>query len=71
MIDDVRRLSETLKIYEEEKKILQENFKKLKQDLDDAKTALTIAEVSQEDELVRLRQRHQEEVSSLQHIMRG
>lgn len=70
-LDEVRRLSEVLKHSEDEKKSLQENLKKQSQELDDAKSALTIAEVSQEDELVRLRQRHQEEVSSLQHIMRG
>ena len=54
-----------------EKEKLQEELDKLKIELDDLKTATAISEATKQEEVENMRRKCQEEIASLQHIMKG
>ena len=69
--DEVNDIKETLTAAQNQTKDLQDEIGRLKTENDDIKTAAAISEASKEDDIEVIQRKCQEELASLQHIMKG
>jgi len=69
--DDLIKAGELLSEAQKEVTEKDEQVKRLRTEVDDIKTAVAISEATKEDYVLEIRRKYDEEVKSLQHIMKG
>ena len=70
-IDELASCENNLKSLKSEKESSESELSKLKTEISDIKTATAIAEAGREDEMSSLRRKYNEEVASMQHLIKG